>query len=62
VAERVELAQDLWDSIGDTPEALTVTDAQREELDRRLAAQTAGPDPGAPWADVRERLSRRRSA
>jgi putative addiction module component (TIGR02574 family) len=60
VAERVELVEDLWDSIADSPENLPITEAQRTELDRRLRSHEAEPDLGASWADVRERLARKR--
>ncbi len=35
-AERLELLEQLWDSLSATPNALPLTEAQREELDRRL--------------------------
>ena len=35
--ERLELLDRLWDSLSQTPNAIPVTDAQRAELDRRLA-------------------------
>jgi len=34
--ERLRLLEQLWDSLSATPEAIPLTDAQREELDRRL--------------------------
>jgi putative addiction module component (TIGR02574 family) len=61
-AERVELAEDLWDSIVDSPDALPLTDAQKVELDARLTAHASEPDQGSPWPEVRERLSRRRGS
>jgi putative addiction module component (TIGR02574 family) len=57
-AERIQIAQDLWDSIGDDPDALTLTDRQRAILDERLAAYEADPNAGAPWAEVRGRIRR----
>jgi putative addiction module component (TIGR02574 family) len=42
-AERILLVEDLWDSIAATPEAVPVTDAQRHELDARLAARARDP-------------------
>ena len=42
--ERLELLEQLWDSLSSTPDAVPLTDAQREELDRRLDDVTAtGP-------------------
>lgn len=56
VAERISLVEDLWDSISAVPEAVTLTDAQRDELDRRLAAYHQDPDAGAPWEEIKTRL------
>jgi len=36
VAERIQLAEDLWDSITASPEAVTLTEMQQQELDQRL--------------------------
>ena len=38
VEERLRLAEDIWDSIHADPDSLPLTEAQRAELDRRLAA------------------------
>jgi putative addiction module component (TIGR02574 family) len=56
VAERIQLVEDLWDSIAADPEALPLTEAQKAELDRRLAEHEADPDSAVPWEEVRERL------
>lgn len=57
VSERIQLAQDIWDSIAAEPEALLpLTEAQRHELDRRLADIETNPGVGAPWTEVRTRL------
>ena len=32
VAERIQLAQDIWDSVWSTPENLALSEAQRQEL------------------------------
>ena len=52
--ERLQLAEDLWDSIDD--EQIPIPDWHREELDRRLTAYQADPEAGIPWEEVRERL------
>ena len=56
VAERIQLAEDLWDSLADAPEVLAVTDAQRAELDRRLEAHRTDPDATIPWESLRQQL------
>ena len=38
IVERIQLVEDLWDSIASDQAALSLTDEQRAELDRRLDA------------------------
>ena len=54
-AEKLELIGELWDSLeaADVP----LTQAQMEEIDRRMALADA--EPGAPWEEVLARLERR---
>jgi putative addiction module component (TIGR02574 family) len=56
VAERIQLAQDLWDSIAEEAQALPITEEQRAELDRRLADAEQNPGEGHSWAEVKARL------
>ena len=60
VAERVRLAQALWDSIADEanadPDVLPLSDEQRAELDRRLADYRAHPEASIPWEEVKAQL------
>ena len=56
VAERIQLVEDIWDSIAAVPEALPLTDAERQELDRRLEAHARNPDEAIPWDELREKL------
>ena len=58
-AERLELVEELWDSIADEDKALELTDEQREDLERRLAEADADPAGGSPWEEVRERIRQR---
>jgi len=52
VAERVRLVEAIWDSISAVPEALPLTDWQKEELDRRLAELEADPEAGSTLEEV----------
>ena len=54
--ERVELAQQIWESVVDHPDALPLTPAQRDELERRWLAFEQRPDEGEPWEDVKKSL------
>ena len=56
VAERILLAEALWDSVHDSVEKTPFTEAQKQELDRRVALDEAGLMPSAPWEEVRKRL------
>ena len=54
--ERVEIAQQIWESVVDHPESLPITAAQRDELERRWQAFQENPDEGEPWEDVKRAL------
>ncbi|HSW29467.1 MAG TPA: addiction module protein [Longimicrobiales bacterium] len=53
IAERIQLVEDLWDSISEAEEVLDLTDTQRAELDRRLATHASRPGAAIPWAVLR---------
>lgn len=59
-AERILLAQDLWDSVADDPDAIELSPAQQKELDRRMKAyqarKTAGKKSGSSWSAVKRRV------
>lgn len=60
VEQRLHLVEELWDSIAADQGALALSEAQRQELDRRLDAYELDHDPGRPAedvvADIRKRL------
>ena len=56
VAERIQMVEDIWDSIAVIPEAVLLSEDQKQELDRRLEAYHLNPDAGTPWIEVRERI------
>jgi len=57
--ERLRLIEELWDSLTEKPETVPLTDAQREELDRRLDdLERAGPV-GIPWDEVVQQIRSR---
>ena len=57
--ERAQLADDLWESLADQPEALPLTEVQGEELDRRLEAYRKDPGAGIPWREALEEIEKR---
>jgi putative addiction module component (TIGR02574 family) len=68
VDERLELVGDIWDSIADEANAnadlLPLSEEQKAELDRRLAAYEADPSVGIPMDEalkgIRARFRARR--
>lgn len=56
VAERIQLAEDIWDSIAAFPEAISITDTQKQELDRRLQAYAQNPNEGISWDELKEKV------
>ena len=50
--ERLDLIEELWDSLSGRPEALELTDAQRQELDRRIDEMDRDETLGEPWRDA----------
>ena len=59
ISERIELAEDIWDSIASVPEAVALTDIQKWELDNRLDSYHKNPNEGSPWEQVRKRIQKR---
>ena len=56
VPERIQLVEDIWDSIASVPDSVPLTEEQKDELDRRLYAYHKDPSAGSPWNLVKERI------
>ena len=59
VEDRIRLAEEIWNTIAAHPEAVPVSQAQREELDRRLDDLERHPDGGRSWEEFRSELERK---
>ena len=59
-AERLQLVEELWDSLCDHPDAVPLTEAQRAELDRRLDDLERDGPVGVPWDEVVRRIRKGR--
>ncbi len=60
VSERIQLVEDIWDTIAEVPEAIGLSEEQKAELETRLVAYHQNPEEGSPWGMVRERIRSRR--
>jgi putative addiction module component (TIGR02574 family) len=56
ISERIQLAEDLWDSILDRQDEVQLDPAQQQELDRRLDRHRQDPTVGSSWETVKQRL------
>jgi len=53
--ERLALAEALWESVTREIETALLPDAQRLELERRLADSIARPEAVTPWEEIKAR-------
>jgi putative addiction module component (TIGR02574 family) len=60
VADRLQLVEDIWNSIADAPEALEVTEDEKHLIDERLEAFHRNPQAGSPWEEVYTRITSRK--
>ena len=56
VSERIQLVEDLWDSIASDSSSIHLSQAQTEELDRRLDRYGESPDEGVDWTTLKSRI------
>ncbi len=60
VPEKILLVQDLWDEIARDSGNVELTQAQREEAERRLLAHESSPRAYASWEEIKSRLESER--
>lgn len=51
--DQLELVTVLWEDIEKRGGSPALTHAQKDELDRRLAAHEANPEDDIPWSEVK---------
>lgn len=56
ISERILLVEEIWDSIAASPDEVPVSQAQQEELDRRVQAYRENPEGGRSWDQVKARM------
>jgi putative addiction module component (TIGR02574 family) len=60
IAERLQLVEDLWDSIAADQNALPDPPELIEEIRARVARFKANPSSGIPWEEVEKRILAKR--
>jgi putative addiction module component (TIGR02574 family) len=58
IEERINLVQDIWDSIAADQACADLTDEQKQELERRTADYEANPDNVLTWEEVKASIKR----
>ena len=53
IEDRLALVEEIWDSIAVDSAAVPLTEAQRAELDRRIADHEAAPNDVVSWEEVK---------
>jgi putative addiction module component (TIGR02574 family) len=59
VSERIQLVEDIWDTVAAESPDLELTEVQKAELERRLALHNEDPRRGSPWSEVKARILNR---
>jgi len=54
VADRIKLAQDIWDSLD--PGSVPISEAERQEIERRLNEHERDPHSTIPWDEVKKQI------
>jgi putative addiction module component (TIGR02574 family) len=58
IAEKIQLVQDIWDSITLDADNVTISDAQKQELNRRLELYYQNSQQVSTWEEVKQKLNR----
>jgi putative addiction module component (TIGR02574 family) len=53
IEERLTLVEEIWDSIAADSGAVPLTEAQRIELEKRIAEDNAHPNDVTPWEQIK---------
>jgi putative addiction module component (TIGR02574 family) len=56
IPERIQLVEDIWDTIAEKTELVELTKEEKKIIDERLEAYHKNPELGSPWEDVYNRL------
>jgi putative addiction module component (TIGR02574 family) len=60
IPERIQLVEDIWDTITAQATSVELTDDEKRIIDARLEKYHQNPELGSPWEDVYKRIVSRR--
>ena len=61
IPERIQLVEDIWDTIASETESIELTENEKKIIDERLEAYHKNPDEGSPWDEVYKRIVSKRN-
>jgi putative addiction module component (TIGR02574 family) len=56
IAERIQFVEDLWDNVATSSSDFPITEAQKTELDRRLAKRASAKPVGVSIDQIAQKL------
>ncbi|OGW33046.1 MAG: antitoxin [Nitrospirae bacterium GWC2_42_7] len=56
IPERIQLVEDIWDTIVVDADSLELTEEDKKIINERLEAYHRNPDTGAPWSEVYKKI------
>ena len=56
VAERLQLIEEIWNSISHDESEIALTSAQQEEIERRLASYTDIKNQSKSWQEIKQKF------
>ncbi len=56
IPERIQLVEDIWDTIATETKSIELTEQEKKIIDERLEAYHKNPDEGSPWNEVYKRI------
>jgi putative addiction module component (TIGR02574 family) len=57
IPERIQLVEDIWDTIAEQADSIDLTEDEKKLIDQRLEAYHKNPEAGSPWEDVYKRIT-----
>jgi putative addiction module component (TIGR02574 family) len=60
IPDRILLVEEIWDTIAQENEAFELTEAQKQELERRLASGPTNPTQGRTWEEIKAEFMKSR--
>ena len=56
IPERIQLVEDIWDTIAAKADRVELTEKEKKIIDERLKAYHQNSNLGSPWEDVFKRI------